>query len=193
MSKKILQLSLFLFLILVSVYFYYEYFKFDEKGDVKNTTELNLEKSNSTKNNLIKNLKYEIQFNDKTMYNITADSSEIKYENDGEIVFMKVVTAVLTDENNITITVTSDDAIYNSTNYNSQFRNNVKIIYLDHIILSDKMDINFDENIANIYDNVFYEGVQGTLKSDNIKINLISKDIEIFMKESNDKVKIISK
>ena len=106
---------------------------------------------------------------------------------------MKVVTAVLTDENNITITVTSDDAIYNSTNYNSQFRNNVKIIYLDHIILSDKMDINFDENIANIYDNVFYEGVQGTLKSDNIKINLISKDIEIFMKESNDKVKIISK
>lgn len=193
MSKKILQLSLFLFLILVSVYFYYEYFKFDEKGDVKNTTELNLEKSNSTKNNLIKNLKYEIQFNDKTMYNITADSSEIKYENDGEIVSMKVVTAVLTDENNITITVTSDDAIYNSTNYNSQFRNNVKIIYLDHIILSDKMDINFDENIANIYDNVFYEGVQGTLKSDNIKINLISKDIEIFMKESNDKVKIISK
>ena len=193
MSKKILQLSLFLFLILVSVYFYYKYFKFDEKGDVKNTTELNLEKSNSTKNNLIKNLKYEIQFNDKTMYNITADSSEIKYENDGEIVSMKVVTAVLTDENNITITVTSDDAIYNSTNYNSQFRNNVKIIYLDHIILSDKMDINFDENIANIYDNVFYEGVQGTLKSDNIKINLISKDIEIFMKESNDKVKIISK
>ena len=193
MSKKILQLSLFLFLILVSVYFYYEYFKFDEKGDVKNTTELNLEKSNSTKNNLIKNLKYEIQFNDKTMYNITADSSEIKYENDGEIVSMKVITAVLTDENNITITVTSDDAIYNSTNYNSQFRNNVKIIYLDHIILSDKMDINFDENIANIYDNVFYEGVQGTLKSDNIKINLISKDIEIFMKESNDKVKIISK
>tara|TARA_B110001452_G_C15160045_1_gene403528 strand:- start:14 stop:595 length:582 start_codon:yes stop_codon:yes gene_type:complete len=193
LSKKILQLSLFLFLILVSVYFYYEYFKFDEKGDVKNTTELNLEKSNSTKNNLIKNLKYEIQFNDKTMYNITADSSEIKYENDGEIVSMKVVTAVLTDENNITITVTSDDAIYNSTNYNSQFRNNVKIIYLDHIILSDKMDINFDENIANIYDNVFYEGVQGTLKSDNIKINLISKDIEIFMKESNDKVKIISK
>mgnify|MGYP000854013076 CR=1 FL=1 len=193
MSKKILQLSLFLFLILVSVYFYYEYFKFDEKGDVKNTTELNLEKSNSTKNNFIKNLKYEIQFNDKTMYNITADSSEIKYENDGEIVSMKVVTAVLTDENNITITVTSDDAIYNSTNYNSQFRNNVKIIYLDHIILSDKMDISFDENIANIYDNVFYEGVQGTLKSDNIKINLISKDIEIFMKESNDKVKIISK
>jgi len=193
LSKKILQLSLFLFLILVSVYFYYEYFKFDEKGDVKNTTELNLEKSNSTKNNLIKNLKYEIQFNDKTMYNITADSSEIKYENDGEIVSMKVITAVLTDENNITITVTSDDAIYNSTNYNSQFRNNVKIIYLDHIILSDKMDINFDENIANIYDNVFYEGVQGTLKSDNIKINLISKDIEIFMKESNDKVKIISK
>lgn len=193
MSKKILQLSLFLFLILVSVYFYYKYFKFDEKGDVKNTTELNLEKSNSTKNNLIKNLKYEIQFNDKTMYNITADSSEIKYENDGEIVSMKVVTAVLTDENNITITVTSDDAIYNSTNYNSQFRNNVKIIYLDHIILSDKMDISFDENIANIYDNVFYEGVQGTLKSDNIKINLISKDIEIFMKESNDKVKIISK
>ena len=193
MSKKILQLSLFLFLILVSVYFYNEYFKFDEKSDVKNTTELNLEKSNSTKNNLIKNLKYEIQFNDKTMYNINADSSEIKYENDDEIVSMKIVTAVLTDENNITITVTSDDAIYNSTNYNSQFNNNVKIIYLDHIILSDKMDINFDENIANIYDNVFYEGVQGTLKSDNIKINLISKDIEIFMKESNDKVKIISK
>ena len=193
MIKKILQLSLFLFLIIVGVYFYHKYFKSNEENNIKKTVELDIKESDVKKNNLIKNLKYEIQFDDKTMYNITADSSELKYENGVEIVAMQIVTAIITDENNTTITVTSDKAIYNNTNYNTQFSDNVKIVYLDHIILSEKMDINFDENIANIYDNVFYEGIQGTMKSDNIKINLISKNIEIFMKESNDKVKIVSK
>ena len=193
MIKKILQLSLFLFLIIVGAYFYHKYFKSNEENNIKKTVELDIKESDVKKNNLIKNLKYEIQFDDKTMYNITADSSELKYENGVEIVAMQIVTAIITDENNTTITVTSDKAIYNNTNYNTQFSDNVKIVYLDHIILSEKMDINFDENIANIYDNVFYEGIQGTMKSDNIKINLISKNIEIFMKESNDKVKIVSK
>ena len=193
MIKKILQLSLLLFLIIVGAYFYHKYFKSNEENNVKKTTELNVKELDDKKNNLIKNLKYEIQFDDKTMYNITANSSELKYENGIEIVFMEIVTAIITDENNTTITVTSDNAIYNNTNYNTQFSDNVKIVYLDHIILSEKMDVNFDENIANIYDNVFYEGIQGTMKSDNIKINLISKNIEIFMKESNDKVKIVSK
>ena len=193
MIKKILQLSLFLFLIIVGVYFYHKYFKSNEENNIKKTVELDIKESDDKKNNLIKNLKYKIQYDDKTMYNITADSSELKYENGVEIVAMQIVTAIITDENNTTITVTSDKAIYNNTNYNTQFSDNVKIVYLDHIILSEKMDINFDENIANIYDNVFYEGIQGTMKSDNIKINLISKNIEIFMKESNDKVKIVSK
>ena len=44
-----------------------------------------------------------------------------------------------------------------------------------------------------ISDNIIYEGIQGLMKTDNIKIDLISKSIEIFMNNKKDKVEITSK
>ena len=41
--------------------------------------------------------------------------------------------------------------------------------------------LNFDENIVKLSDNIVYIGIEGNLKADNIKIDLISKDVEIFM------------
>ena len=35
--------------------------------------------------------------------------------------------------------------------------------------------LNFEENIVTISDNIVYEGIQGFVKADNIKIDLISK------------------
>ena len=54
------------------------------------------------------------------------------------------------------------------------------------------MDLEFDKNIVSIYENVKYEGFQGTIKADNVKIDLITKKIDIYMKNSEDKVKVIT-
>ena len=44
-----------------------------------------------------------------------------------------------------------------------------------------------------IRDNIVYEGLKGMGKADNIKIDLISKNIEISMSDSDKKIEIISK
>ena len=57
------------------------------------------------------------------------------------------------------------------------------------MITSDKLDLNFEKNVVTIYDNVVYEGLEGII-ADNITIDLISKEIEFYMHDKSNKVKI---
>ena len=61
---------------------------------------------------------------------------------------MNEVFAVFSDENEIPLIIYSDKAKYNNINYNTNFYENVKITYLNHNINSDKLDLNFKENIV---------------------------------------------
>ena len=128
-----------------------------------------------------------------TRYSITSDLSELVYEGEAEKVVMQKVTAILVNKDGEELKITSDNAIYNNLNYNTLFDTNVRIEYVTHVILSQKLDLNFDNNIVKIYDNVTYEGLDGIIETDIITINLISKNIQIFMKNSNEKVQIMSK
>ena len=59
--------------------------------------------------------------------------------------------------------------------------------------MNSNKDLNFTENIVNIYDNVVYESLNGLVKTDNIKIDLITRKVNIFMNDTKKKVKLISK
>ena len=191
--KKIFQLSLFFLLLFLIVIFYLAFLKTNKDvGQIKIEKQDN-NNSLENRNNLIKNLKYNVNFDNNTQYSITADLSELRYENDVEIVDMQNVTAIFSDEENIPLKITSNKAIYNNSNYNSNFSENVKIEYLDNVVLSDKLDINFNENIIKIYENVVYEGLQGTIKADNVELNLITKNMKIFMGTKGEKVEVFSK
>ena len=187
--NRIIQLTLLLIIIISSFVFYKIYFSEKKKPIIKkkiNEDQL----SNQSQNNLIKNLKYEVKLDQNNQYIITSDLSEITYDNNVELVKMQKVIAIFIDKNNIPLTVISDKAIYNNSNYNTKFRENVKIEYLNNIILADKMDLNFENNTILIFDNVNYNGTQGNLLTDIIKINLITKKIDIYMKDYKDNVKI---
>ena len=56
--------------------------------------------------------------------------------------------------------------------------------YLDNLILSDKMGLDFNNNLITINKNVKYNGIQGNILADNIKIDLITKKIEIYMDDN---------
>ena len=73
---------------------------------------------NENANNLIKNLKYSVQFENKTQYTITSDLSEITYVENQEIVMMQKVSAVFKDENGSLLKIRSNEAIFNNSNYN---------------------------------------------------------------------------
>ena len=191
MNKKLIQLLLFLILILISVIFYMNYFQ--------KASETNKQKDEKKKilienqNNLIKNLKYNVNFENGTQYNITAKLSELFYKNESEFVKMQYVIAELIDEEGVALTIISDNAIYNNTTYNTKFSKNIKLTYLGNVIDAENLDLNFLENIVTIQNNVVYEGMQGQLKADNVVINLITKELKIFMNDQKNKVKIKSK
>ena len=194
--KRYIQLILILILIIISFFFYKSYFLDDKKINLNNKKTnnkiTNADEKNSN-NNLIKNLKYEVKLDQDKQYIITADLSELTYEDDVELVNMQKVKATFISEDNIPLTITSETAIYNSLNHNTNFRKNVQVEYLSNIIVADKMDINFQENIITIYENVKYDGLEMNMKTDNIKINLITKKIDIYMNNNSKNVEIETK
>ena len=190
--KRVIQLILFSLLIIISIIFYNIYFVEKEKPKVEIIIEEE-QSTNNSENNLIKNLKYEVKLDQDNQYIITSDLSEITYENNIEIVKMQNVVAIFLDQTNIPLIVTSDQAIYNNSNHNTKFNSNVKIEYLNNFILSDNMDLDFKNNLITINENVEYNGIQGTIKADNVKIDLITKKIEIYMDDINDNVEITTK
>ena len=194
LNKKVVQLFLFFLLIVTGFIFYQTYFS-DKKNkeinlksqrDAKIVDNENLDKQN----NLIKNLKYSVNLDNNREYVIKAELSELKYENNIEIVRMQKVFGVFIDNTNSPINISSNYAIYNRTSSNTLFEDKVKIEYIDNVITSDKLDLNFEKNVVTIYDNVVYEGLEGSVIADNILIDLISKEIEFYMHDKSNKVKI---
>ena len=105
---------------------------------------------------------------------------------------MKDVSAIFTDKNNKKVFINSNNAEFNSENYDTLFSGNIIIKYEDNLITSEKLHFNFIENNILVYENVIYKGLNGKMQTDNIKINLLSKNIEIFMNEKSKNVKIMS-
>ncbi len=189
--KKLFQLFLIFLLGLYIFFFYNKYFA--SKNEIQSSNKnISIETSKGDQNNSIKNLRYEVRFDDNTQYIINAISSEITYEGEIEIVKMQNVTAEFIDKNNTKLLITSKNAVYNNSDYNTKFFNDVNIEYMNNKINSKNLDLNFTDNIVRIYNNVVYEGLQGLLKTDNVLINLITKNVEIFMNSEKNKVEVVS-
>lgn len=188
--KKKLYLTFFIISFLITIFIYQKTIK-NQNIKVNEIREENSLTENS--NNLIKNLKYNVNFKNNSSYNITAKESELINENNVEIIIMKNVEAIFTSSDNKILKITSKNAKYNNSLYNTKFENQIRIEYLEDVITSEKLFLNFEENVVIISDNIVYEGLKGIGKADSIKINLMSKDIEISMSDLKEKIEIISK
>ena len=191
MKKIVIQIIPFFLILLICFFFYKKYFT--TKEDIVEDISKDQIENTENPNNLIKNLKYDVKFENGTQYTITSNLSEITYQGDDEIVLMQIVKAIFKDKDGSILEIISDKAEFNNSTYNTDFNNNVKITYLDNSIQSEKLLLNFEENVVTISDNIIYEGIQGLMKTDNIKIDLISKSVEVFMNNKTDKVEITSK
>lgn len=195
--KRIIQFILFLFLILIIFVFYKTYFSEVKKTNIEIKQKDQIETDDKIKseegNNLIKNLKYNVTFDDEKEYIINSDFSEVTYQGNVEMIKMKNVKAVFIEKSIFPVTITADNALYNNSTYDTYFSENVEINYMENIIFSNKIDLNFKENTILIYEDVRYEGEQGSIKSDNIKINLITKKIQIYMNNEEKKVEMTTR
>lgn len=191
MKKIVIKIILFFLILLICFFFYKKYFT--TKEDIAEDISKDQIENTENPNNLIKNLKYNVKFENRTQYTITSNLSEITYQDGEEIVLMQTVKAIFKDKDGSILEIISDKAEFNNSTYNTNFNKNVKITYLDNSIQSEKLLLNFEENVVTISDNIIYEGIQGLMKTDNIKIDLISKSVEVFMNNKTDKVEITSK
>jgi len=191
--KRFLQFFFFSILIIMIFYIYDKYFQKKLiskdntiiKQNLINPNPNNLNDNNQ--NNIIKNLKYEVNLRDNSRYTIDSEFSELVFINDEEIINMKKVSATYLDANNIPITIKSEMATYNTLTNNTFFEKNVLINYLDHSIESEKLLFDFLNNEATIFDSVVYKNKNNSIITDNIQINLISKDIKLYMDNPNNK------
>ena len=188
--KVFLQTFLFLILIIIGFFFYQTYFMKNESVE-KIVIENNIKKNDITeKKNIITNLQYNVKLGNNGNYEIKSTSSKIIYENGFEIVFMEGVIATFTDNQNRKVVITSDKASFNSSTYDTKFRDNIKILYENHKITSDKINFDFKQNNILIFQNVIYTGLKEEINTDNIKLNLITKDVQFYMNNEKDNVKI---
>jgi len=191
LTKKLTKYLIFSSVLVICLFIYKQYFveKNTSKKMISKNNELNLE----NENNLIKNLKYDVKFENGTTYNISADLSEIIDVNNQETVKMQKVTALIINEGSLPLIISSDNAVFNNITYNTSFDKDVTINYINNSIKSQKLFLDFQNSVVIIKEDIIYEGINGLGKADNIKINLKTKDIQIFMDNNDDKVKIISK
>jgi LPS export ABC transporter protein LptC len=188
--KKIIQLLIFV-IVFISIFIFYKLYFYDQVSvKLKKTSQTEEASSDKINNNTIENLKYNINLNEENSYSISSASSEIKYVNNNEIVYMTKVEAIFLGKDKQAVKIISDFAVYNKLDNQTFFEKNVIIRYQSHSIFSDKMLINLKNNMANIYESVRYEGPNIQLKADQINLNLITKKIDIYMDDNLDNVEI---
>ena len=191
MVKKIyIQILLFLIIVVGLIWFYNEYFSKKQKAvqKIDITQEKNI---SNTESNLIYNLNYKSRDLDNNTYVIKADTGEISQN--GTDFLMNNVYAKITLNDQTEIIITSNNAIYNNDNYNTEFFGNVISKYGEHSIYSEKMDLNFDLNKIKISEKVLFENLNSRIKTDNIEFDLITKNVLISMNNKTEKVSLISK
>lgn len=195
--KTLIKIFLLVFVILASSLFYQKYLskKSDENrlyGDIELNNQITT-KDVLPDNNLIKNLNYEIILNNRSKYLINSELSEVTYKENFENVKMTNVEAIIADKENALTIINSDIANYESISHNTIFENNVQITYLNYIIQCDKIFLNFIDQSIIIEDNIKYNNGLEYLSADVVKINLLTKKIEIFMKNKNNKIQFYKK
>jgi lipopolysaccharide export system protein LptA len=123
------------------------------------------------------------------VYLIEAEKGIIKNKNPN-VVVMTNVKASITYLNNDKILISSNKAILDKKNFETNFFDEVKLTYQDHELNSDSLEFLFNKNVAIFKDNVRYQNLNTKMFSNKITINLLTRDIEISSKNKLDKVKV---
>jgi lipopolysaccharide export system protein LptA len=189
--RNIIQIFLIIILIFLILLFYNKYLKNNNDTNYNDINNKNISEKFSIDeniNNTIQNLEYNITINQENNYKLSSKASEIIYEGNIELIKMYDVKATFKNKNKNDIIIKSEEAIYNNENYYTTFNKNVTIEYLENMIFGDSLNLNIEKNFMIISGNVKFDGLTGQLFTDNIKLDMTTKKIEMFMNDKNKKV-----
>ena len=192
LKKTILQFLLLFGVVLASVIFYNIYFnKKNVNIDAIKTLDLEKSLSEGEKGNLIYNIEY--LSSDKNEYNYIIKSQlGVQSDTNPNVIFMKKVIATINLKDKTPINISSKSALFNNITFDTEFNGEVIVIYDEHTINSEKLDLLFKKNLAFISDKIFYKNLNTQLQADKIEINLLTKHMKVFMNDKSKKIKILN-
>jgi hypothetical protein len=202
-KKSLIQICLVVLLFIVTLlifnHFYISNNSLENSKDKKDT---NMKKDNEQviDKNIIENVQYSLNNNKGDVYQVLADFGEINLDNPN-LMFLTNVNASLILANKTNIILTSDFANFNTKTFETTFIKNIKVERDEEIITGDELYLVLeneknntentslsDENLIRISNNILYKKPGYSLKADILEMDLISKDIKIFMLDKQKKV-----
>ena len=202
-KKSLIQICLVVLLFIVTLlifnHFYISNNSLENSKDKKDT---NMKKDNEQviDKNIIENIQYSLNNNKGDVYQVLADFGEINLDNPN-LMFLTNVNASLILANKTNIILTSDFANFNTKTFETTFIKNIKVERDEEIITGDELYLVLeneknntentslsDENLIRISNNILYKKPGYSLKADILEMDLISKDIKIFMLDKQKKV-----
>ncbi len=195
MNKKVLiQIILFTIIILILIII----FAFYQSKKSKNLVIKEEDKKEIIKEyednelNIIEDITYLAKDDKENVFKIESKFGKINPE-EPDIVLMDNVIAVITLKNREKIIISSNHALYDSKSYETNFYDNVLLKYIDHSIVSENIYLSFENNLVSISNNIIYKDLNNEMKADEIEMNLITKEIKVFMHNNEKKVQILNK
>jgi len=175
-------------IILVIVFFTLSKF-FQNKKEIKEDS--NYEKKFIEKNdtNLIKDVSYKARDINGNEYIVNAKEGKTDQFNK-DIIFLKYIDAIVILNDGSVINIYSKYAEYNITNYNTIFKENVMLNYLDNIINGNYLELSLEKNLILMKENIIFKNLDSFLTADAIEINTKSKDSKIYMYNNEKKINI---
>ena len=203
-KKTLIQIILLIFLIVITFLFFKVYYNSnsDTSLNKENLTERNKEIKEVKKDekNLIQNISYTANNNKGDVYLLLAETGEIYLDNP-DLMFLTKVDGKITLKDGEIITVNSDFANFNTKTFETTFINNVGVKKSNevvtgaelYLVLEEKVNKALksnqeDKNLIRVSRNVFYTKPGYTLSADILEIDLITKNIKIYMTDKYKKV-----
>ena len=188
MSRKLLlQIFLISLMLILSIVFFNEIFEKEKKISLKPEMIINKDESN-----LIEGIQYFSKDVNGNTYLIESKSGSLDKENP-DIIYLVDVEAKIKFDKNDEIKVTSNKAIYNVNNFDTEFIDSVKLLYEDNMLTCKNILVKFSENYAILSGNLVYNNMLTKLYADRMEIDLISRITKTSMINKKDKIKIIHK
>ena len=125
-------------------------------------------------------------------YIVIAQSATLKEDKINEVQLFEV-NAEISKKDQEVIYIYSKTANYNKINNNTIFKEEVNVKYGEQTMDSNTLKLDFEDNLIEILDNVYYVNKDTKIKADKVEIDLLSKKLKISMIKNEDKVNIVGK
>ena len=201
-KKTITQVILIIFLIVLTYFVFKKYYIKNDTVSESNKKDQTISKNESQKDdkNIIKDISYTANNSRGDIYLLLADYGEVYLDNP-ELMFLTKVNGKITLQDGMKVTIKSDFANFNTKNFETTFINNVIVERREEKITGDELYlvlertekeiqdlIKKDENLVRMSRNVVYKKPGYNLSADILEIDLITKNIKIYMMNKYKKV-----